>query len=86
MKKELIIIVIKDYYTIKELFLPTQGITDVKIIYPVSNNYNEDSVELDEIYKQIYKHIDEQPDSSTSRELKQIVRLVKLKNITKNDD
>ncbi len=70
---------LKEHYIIKEIWLPTQEETDVNVIYPTQNQ----NVELDEIYKEMYKHIDNDPNSSTSKELNKILRSIKLKNIEK---
>lgn len=72
---------LKKHYIIKDIWLPTEDETDVKVIYPIENKSIEKNTEVDEIYKEMYKCIDDNPNSSIAREINKILRTVKIKNI-----
>ena len=69
---------LKENYIIKEIFLPIQGKSDIKVIYPVQN-----SLGLYKILKEMEEKIKDSPD-----ELKnywnQIVRELKIRKL--NDE
>ena len=74
---------LKENYHIREIWLPcTDDETDVKVIYPIKNDHDcQSKSELDHIYKKIYEYIEENPDSEASKEMKKIIRTIKIKNI-----
>jgi hypothetical protein len=74
-----------DDYIIREIWLPTQdGISDVKIIYPISK-YSR-SVELDELVDEITKKIDKNPNGTLTKNWERLVRELKLSKINLNSE
>jgi len=65
---------LKENHVIRQIWLPTRGNTDVKVIYPVSGLM--DNIEL---FREIEDAIDKYPNSSLTKGLNKILREIKLK-------
>lgn len=66
---------LKDDYNIKQIWLPTQGVTDVKVIYPVSGIFDS------KLIKEIEDVVSEYPDSTLTEGLNKILSEIKTKEI-----
>lgn len=75
---------IKDDYIIKQIWLPTHGITDVKVIYPIPNVVK--SAELEELVQEITQNINKNPDGILAKNWDRLLRELKLSKLNKLSD
>jgi len=69
---------LKENYIIREIFIPVEHHTDIKVIYPVPN-YT--SPELDELVKEISEKIKEDPSNMLKSQWNRLVRELKIRKL-----
>jgi hypothetical protein len=72
---------LKENYIIKQIWLPIEGESDVKVIYPISQTFK--SCEIDELVNDINERLKKSPDGVFVQHWKNFLRKIKLENIKK---
>lgn len=66
---------LKKDYIVKQIWLLTQGVTDVKVIYPITGLFD------NKLIKEIEDVVSEYPDSALTEGLNKILSEIKIKEV-----